>query len=51
MLIKKHKTDMVVCQSNIFNSSNLLPKFEQISFEIISKEDKIIVLKNKISER
>ncbi len=35
----------------LFNSSNLLHKFEQASFEIISNEDKIIVLKNKISER
>jgi len=34
----------------LFNSSNLLHKFEQTSFEISSNEDKIIVLKNKISE-
>ena len=35
----------------LFNSSNLLHKFEQANFEVISNEDKIIVLKNKISER
>ena len=29
----------------LFNSSNLLPKFEQTSFEIISNDNKIIVLK------
>ena len=35
----------------LFNSSNLLHKFEQTSFEIHSSDDKIIVLKNKLSER
>lgn len=35
----------------IFNCSILLHKFEQTDFKISSNDDKIIVLKNKISER
>lgn len=35
----------------LFNTPVLLPKFEQVNFEIITNEDKIIVLKHKISER
>jgi 1-acyl-sn-glycerol-3-phosphate acyltransferase len=35
----------------LFNCSNILHKFELENFEITSKDDKIIVLKNKISER
>ena len=35
----------------LFNCSNILHKFELENFEIFSKDDKIIVLKNKISER
>lgn len=35
----------------LLNSSNLLHKFEQASFEIHSNDGNIIVLKNKLSER